>query len=51
MSMVSVWPDYIYSLLSSIPQSEETRAELSQIAWVPRQVRQHVLVTQDFALT
>ena len=22
----------------SIPQSEETRAELSQIAWVPRQV-------------
>jgi DNA-directed RNA polymerase II subunit RPB1 len=23
----------------SIPQSEETHAELSQIAWVPRQVR------------
>ncbi len=23
----------------SVPQSEETRAELSQIAWVPRQVR------------
>ena len=22
----------------SVPQSEETRAELSQIAWVPRQV-------------
>ena len=25
-------------LISSVPQSEETRAELSQIAWVPRQV-------------
>jgi len=24
--------------LHSVPQSEETRAELSQIAWVPRQV-------------
>jgi len=23
----------------SVPQSEETRAELSQIAWVPRQVK------------
>lgn len=22
----------------SVPQSEETRAELSQVAWVPRQV-------------
>lgn len=25
-------------LTDSVPQSEETRAELSQIAWVPRQV-------------
>lgn len=25
-------------MLSSIPQSEETRAELSQVAWVPRQI-------------
>lgn len=24
--------------VNSVPQSEETRAELSQIAWVPRQV-------------
>ena len=27
---------------SSVPQSEETRAELSQIAWVPRQVHHSV---------
>lgn len=27
-----------YVLLLSVPQSEETRAELSQVAWVPRQV-------------
>jgi hypothetical protein len=29
-------------ITNSVPQSEETRAELSQIAWVPRQV--HIVV-------
>src|ERR1700678_4813923 len=28
----------------SVPQSEETRAELSQIAWVPRQVNLYSLL-------
>lgn len=31
----------------SIPQSEETRAELSQIAWVPRQVSWIWIYTTD----
>src|ERR1700733_15020609 len=30
---------FILTEFPSVPQSEETRAELSQIAWVPRQVR------------
>ena len=30
---------FTHAITSSIPQSEETRAELRQVAWVPRQVR------------
>jgi len=39
-------PITIFWFLLSIPQSEETRAELSQIAWVPRQVCWSFLISQ-----
>ena len=32
-----------WQLYTSIPQSEETQAELSQITWVPRQVRDYFI--------